>query len=122
MTSRVTPWVMEAHGPGIDQQGEVGMAVDIDEAGGHREALGVEDGRVPRIGEVSDMGDAAARDGDVGPERRRTRAVDDGPAPDDEVGRRHGAAPAPFPWRRRRSVASRSTRKRSSRFRSMITP
>jgi hypothetical protein len=67
-----------AHRPRIDEQREVRVAVDVDEA--RRDGL---PGRVelpPRLGDVADRDDPSPVDADVGLPRGPARAVDGDPA------------------------------------------
>ncbi|AKH84499.1 hypothetical protein AA958_22445 [Streptomyces sp. CNQ-509] len=80
---------------GVAQQGEVGVGVHVDEAGGEDEAPGVEDGAAgePR----ADGRDPAAGQPHVGAVSRRPRAVDDEGAADHQV----HVCRSPVPLRRR---------------------
>lgn len=82
---------LEVHG--CAQHRSVVVGVDVDEAGRHGEARGVEDPGCVAL-RCPDGGDATVLDGDVSGIRWRTGAVDDRPAADHEVegGFRHDAA------------------------------
>jgi hypothetical protein len=68
------------------------VGVDVDEAGGDQQAVGVD--RAPGGAvDLADGGDHPVGDGDVGGAGRGTGAVDDGAAADDQVMRAHGRLP-----------------------------
>ncbi len=61
------------------------MRVQVDEAGAHDPAVGL-DGAIGRpVETLGHLDDAAAFDGDVGSPTRRARPVDDQPSPDVHV-------------------------------------
>ena len=67
------------------------MCVVVDEPGRHDMAGGVDDAGGARRGEAgSDRHDAIAGDGDIGPQTRRTGAVDDRAVRDEQVVARLG--------------------------------
>ena len=68
----------------VDQQGKVGMGMDVDEPGGDGHAAGIDlDGT--GCGDLPHRRDAAPRDGDVTGARRRSGSVEDRAAANDEV-------------------------------------
>ena len=109
-----------ADGTGIDQQGKVGMAMRIDEAGSHGQAVGVHFADALNCRKTPNFDDAALGEGDIGGKGRSTGSVYDGTATDDQVGF-HGWASFTMAWRRR-SVASRSMVKPFSTSPTTITP
>ena len=74
-----------ALGLGHEGQGEVGVGLDVDEAGCHDQAPGLDDAPPRRRDVVADGGDAPVLQRDVGAAPRRPGAVDDQPAPDEDV-------------------------------------
>ena len=74
-----------ALGLGIDRQREVGMGLDVDEAGRDREPVGVDHlgGVAARF--AADRGDAAVADGDVARLARGAAAVEQQAAADQDV-------------------------------------
>jgi hypothetical protein len=62
--------------------------VRVDEAGGDDEPADV-DALACVIGDIADRRDAAVTNADVAAARRRAGAVDDAPAPEDQVEVRH---------------------------------
>ena len=68
---------------GVPVDLRVVVRVDVDEPRGHHVPVGLEDARA--VEALADLGDATVGDGDVGPHARRTRAVDDGAAANDEI-------------------------------------
>ena len=84
------PLADRAHRARVDQQGEVRMAVDVDEPRRDEEPGRIEHRRAFRGRQRPlDAGDASAGHLDVGLDRRPAAAVENRAAPDDEV-RRHG--------------------------------
>ena len=80
-----------AFGLRVDRQGEVRMRLDVDKAGRHRQALGIDHlGRAFRQG-AAERGDPPVANRDVADLARPPAAVDQGAAPDQDVGGRgHG--------------------------------
>ena len=74
-----------ALGAGVDQQRVVGVAVDVDEAGGNDHARRVEPARRVGVTQVAYRGDPAVLDGYVSGDAGRASAVDYGAAADYEV-------------------------------------
>ena len=74
-----------ALGAGVDEQRVVGVAVDVDEAGGYDHARSVEAALRLGVPQVADRGDPAAFHANVGRDAGRTGAVDYGAAADHEV-------------------------------------
>ncbi len=70
---------------GIDENGEFGLAEHVDEAGGDDEAFGVDDAPGLSGFEVSDFGDAAILNGEIGGVPGGTGAVNDVAVADDDV-------------------------------------
>src|SRR5262249_50811586 len=70
---------------GVEQEGQVGVGVGVDEAGGGDAAGGVEAPGRRGGGEVADGGDAPPLYANVRPVRRGPRAVDDLSAGEDDV-------------------------------------
>ena len=66
----------------VRQQRIGGPAEHVDEAGRHRQIVGVHDGLGGRRGQVADGGNAIALDAHVGAARRIARAIVDGAAAD----------------------------------------
>ena len=66
------------------------VGVDVDEAGGDEQAVGVDGARRGAL-DRADLGDDAVADGHVGRAGLGARAVDDGAAADDQVVLAHGA-------------------------------
>ena len=75
-----------ALGKAVDVQREVGVAVDVDEAGADRPAARVDGPRALDRGRVSDEDDLAAVDHEVGVAGRRARPVDQISITNDQVG------------------------------------
>ena len=65
------------------------MGVDVDEAGGHDEPVGVDDAR-RALGDPAHRHDPAVSDPEIGLPGGCAGPVDDGTAPDDEI--EHGAS------------------------------
>ena len=63
--------------PAVHQQREVGVGMDIDEAGTHREPVQLDALLRLKVGQVPDARDSAVLDSDVGPERVTSRPVED---------------------------------------------
>ena len=82
----------------------VEVGVDVDEAGCHQQAVGVDHPAGAAV-DGADLGDEAGCDGHVGGAGGRTAAVDDRASPDHEVV--HGAPPKAKSSRSTTSVASR---------------
>ena len=73
-----------ALGLGVERQGEVGMRLDVDEAGRHDKAARVDDPRSIGAETPADGDDATRRDRDIGLDRGRAAAVDDLAARDED--------------------------------------
>ena len=76
--------------PAIAQEGEVGMAVDVDEAGRDDETGRVDDPSRLGIAKIADRGDPVAHDADIRSTPWRIEPIDDLPVADDEVVHRVG--------------------------------
>ena len=74
-----------ALGLGVDRQREVGMRLDVDEAGRDDLTLRVDRPAGGALVTWLDRDDASAANGDVRPPGRRAGAVDDVAAADDEI-------------------------------------
>ena len=74
-----------ALGPGIDEKTDVGVVVDVDEAGRDGQTVGDDPGPGPRLGDLADEPDRAVDDADVRPDGRPSRAVVDRAARDEQV-------------------------------------
>src|SRR5262249_25907420 len=74
----------------IDRQHEVGMGLDVDEAGGHGEPAGVDDLVGAAVERRPEGDDAAVRNGEIAAHARRAAAVDQGAAANEDIpGIRH---------------------------------
>ena len=89
--------------PGVDEDGPVRVPVRVDEARRDHPAVDIEDAldlrRIDRA-EVPDGQDPVAEHADIGSPRRRARAVDDGPAAEQQVEAGHVRMMTPRPTRR----------------------
>ena len=79
------------------EQRRVGVAVDVNKAGGNGPAGGVDNMSGGRCGQIADGGDPTAGNGHIGRKGGAARAVDDGAAPDKGI--KHGLylSPASLP-------------------------
>ncbi|MEZ5225494.1 MAG: hypothetical protein R2710_02170 [Acidimicrobiales bacterium] len=100
-TTDVTPWKQERVRGRVPEDLGVVVRVDVDEAGGDDASGGVDPVRLVDAGRQvgTDLDDATVLDGDVGPEPRASRAVDDGPTVNDQPVRhvRPPRSPANYP-------------------------
>ena len=62
--------------PAVDQQREVGVRVQVDEARAYREPVQLDALGRFQLGQVADARDPAVADSDVGPERLAARSVE----------------------------------------------
>ena len=85
ITSERHPLADVAQRAAVLDQRLVGPAQHVDEAGGDRHAGGVDLGRAALAGQIADLHDAVAVDGDVGLVRLDAGAVVDGAAANDDV-------------------------------------
>ncbi len=69
----------------VDEDVELRLAQQVDEAGGDNQAGGVDPLTRLRVLQVADGGDAVAADRDIGAKPRRARAIDDAAVGEDEV-------------------------------------
>ncbi len=86
-----------ALGARVERQREVGMGLDVDEAGRDDEALGVD--RMRRIGARrigAERGDAVSGNGDIGAIGFGAAAVDDAAAANENVALRSGGTDRSF--------------------------
>ena len=72
-------------GAAFHQEGEVGVGVDVDEAGGDEAPGGVDGGSGRGPGEIANGGDAAVLDGHVGGARRGAGAVEEAASGDEQI-------------------------------------
>lgn len=79
------------------EQRRVGVAMDVNEAGGNGPAGGVDNMSGGRGGQIADGGDPAAGNGHIGRKCGAARAVDDGAAPDKGIKRGLCLSPASLP-------------------------
>ena len=74
-----------AHGPGIDHQGEVGMAVDVDDSRAYPQPGNVQLGNSFSFPDRANLGNSPVRDGQISPKGRSPCPVQDFPASQDQI-------------------------------------